>query len=113
MTIKEAIVGYKLLDDLAQEIGRYAVDIGYISAYYIGISNICDIDNDILTIHVYECYSLNYEVVNIPVTCAENNTWKEYLDKKMEERKGIKIQEEQERIEAEKAEYERLKKIYG
>lgn len=113
MTIKEAIVGYQLLDDLAQEIGKYAVNIGYILPCYSGASTICNVNDDRLIVRVYEYYSLNYTVINIPVTCAENNTWKEYLDKEMEKRKVIKIQEEQERIKAEKAEYERLKKIYG
>lgn len=111
MTIKEAIVGYQLLDNLAQEIGKYAVNIGYILPCYSGASTICDADNDRLIVQVY--YSLDYTVINIPVTYVENNTWKEYLDKEMEKRKVIKIQEEQERIKAEKAEYERLKKIYG
>lgn len=103
MTTKEAIEGWRLLDKLAQDIAEYAIRIGFIESIYGGravIDCVEDIDGE-MAIFIYDYSGSTHRTVYIPITHIKNDTWKEYLDRRMKKK-----------VENEK-EYKRLIERYG
>lgn len=111
--IKEVLKNYSELESLVYEIARYSVLIKLISNNYTGDVTISDVNTDTLTIQIWHYYLEDYECLKIPISCLEKDTWQDFLKDRLKEKMRLQREETEKRAEAERAEYERLKKIYG
>ncbi|MCM1079104.1 MAG: hypothetical protein NC344_05685 [Bacteroidales bacterium] len=112
MDIVDAINGYNLLENLAEEIAAYAYKLKLLDYKHFSTFTV---NSDDFAVKVDNGWWQNedyFDWIFIPLINITQNTWKEYLHQKVAEQEVEKEIEAQLKEQREKQEFERLKLKY-